>query len=129
MEEIRQTDLALRYLSEAAELEPDDPGVHYNLGTLYLRLGQWEKAEGELQRAAQLKPDLPGMIGLLHRSRREMKARAKRISTQNIVFSLLLLAVLIPSALLGVMTVAASVFFHETSELLAVANGLRVAKT
>jgi len=54
--------------------------------------------------------------------------RAKVISKQNIVFSLLVLAVLIPSSLLGLMTVAAAVFFHEASELLAVANGLRAGK-
>lgn len=55
--------------------------------------------------------------------------RARGISTQNIVFSLLILAVLIPSALVGIMTVAIAVFFHEISELLAVANGLRVARS
>ena len=54
--------------------------------------------------------------------------RARRISNQNIAFSLLVLAVLIPSAVVGVMTVAIAVFLHEASELLAVANGLRVAK-
>jgi len=53
--------------------------------------------------------------------------RARRISVQNIVFSLLILAVLIPSSLIGIMSVALAVFFHEASELLAVANGLRVA--
>ena len=54
--------------------------------------------------------------------------RVRTISRQNIIFSLLILAVLIPSALIGIMTVAMAVFFHEASELLAVANGLRVAK-
>lgn len=54
--------------------------------------------------------------------------QARQISTQNVIFSLLILAVLIPTALLGMMSVAVAVFFHETSELLAVANGLRVAK-
>ena len=54
--------------------------------------------------------------------------RARIISKQNIIFSLLILAVLIPSALIGIMTVAVAVFFHEASELLAVANGLRTAK-
>lgn len=54
--------------------------------------------------------------------------RARRISLQNIVFSLLILAVLIPAALIGIMSVAFAVFFHEASELLAVANGLRVAR-
>lgn len=54
--------------------------------------------------------------------------RTHRISTQNIVFSLGILAVLIPAALSGILTVALAVFIHETSELLAVANGLRVAR-
>ena len=54
--------------------------------------------------------------------------RARRISTQNIIFSLLILAVLIPSALIGIMSVAIAVFVHEASELLAVGNGLRVAR-
>ncbi len=53
---------------------------------------------------------------------------ARQISKQNIVFSLIVLALLIPSALGGFLSVAAVVFFHEVSELLAVANGLRVAK-
>lgn len=54
--------------------------------------------------------------------------RARRIIVQNIVFSLLILAVLIPSALIWVMSVAFAVFFHEGSELLAVANGLRLVR-
>ena len=54
--------------------------------------------------------------------------RARGISAQNIVFSLFILAVLIPSALIGIMTVAIAIFFHEGSEILAVANGLRVAR-
>ncbi|MHA1376687.1 MAG: HAD-IC family P-type ATPase, partial [Promethearchaeota archaeon] len=54
--------------------------------------------------------------------------RAKKISHQNIIFSLVILVILIPSALLGLMNVAMAVFFHEASELLAVANGLRVPK-
>lgn len=55
--------------------------------------------------------------------------RVRRISRQNIVFSLILLAILIPSSLLGVLSVAAAVFIHEVSELLAVANGLRVRRS
>ena len=53
--------------------------------------------------------------------------RSRKITTQNIIFSLMVLAVLIPAALVGIMSVAVAVFFHESSELLAVANGLRVA--
>lgn len=52
--------------------------------------------------------------------------KARRISAQNIVFSILLLAALIPAALTGALSVAAAVLVHEGSELLAVANGLRV---
>lgn len=52
--------------------------------------------------------------------------RAQGISRQNIVFSLLVLAVLIPGALLGILGIAAAVIAHEGSELLAIGNGLRV---
>jgi len=55
--------------------------------------------------------------------------RARRIGLQNIVFSILILAILIPAALTGVLSVALAVFLHEISELLAVANGLRVARS
>ncbi|MFZ5876133.1 MAG: heavy metal translocating P-type ATPase [Nitrospirota bacterium] len=54
--------------------------------------------------------------------------KARRISAQNIVFSVLLLAVLIPTALAGYLSVALTVLVHETSELLVVANGLRVSR-
>ena len=54
--------------------------------------------------------------------------KARSVSTQNIVFSLTVLAVLIPSALSGILSVAGAVFFHEASELLAVANGLRAGR-
>ena len=53
---------------------------------------------------------------------------ARAISVQNILFSLLILGVLIPGAVLGALSVVAAVFAHEISELLAVANGLRVAR-
>lgn len=53
-------------------------------------------------------------------------ATARRISMENIAFSLLLLAVLIPLAVGGFLSVAFAVLVHEVSELLAVANGLRV---
>lgn len=54
--------------------------------------------------------------------------KARGISLQNIVFSILLLAVLIPSALIGILTVAIAVTVHEVAELIAVGNGLRVAQ-
>jgi len=52
-------------------------------------------------------------------------ARVRTITRQNIVFSILVLAVLVPSALIGVMSVTMAVLAHEVSELLAVLNGLR----
>ena len=51
--------------------------------------------------------------------------RAQFISKQNIVFSLLLLAVLIPTSIAGLLTVALAVTAHEVAELIAVLNGLR----
>ena len=54
--------------------------------------------------------------------------KARSISTQNIVFSIAVLAVLIPTALAGILGVTAAVIFHEASELLAVGNGLRVVR-
>jgi heavy metal translocating P-type ATPase len=57
-----------------------------------------------------------------------MGRRARRIGMQNIVFSLMVLAILIPSALLGVLGVAAVILFHEASEMIAVANGVRAGR-
>ena len=54
--------------------------------------------------------------------------KALSVSTQNIVFSVAVLAMLIPTALAGVLGVTAAVIFHEASELLAVGNGLRVIR-
>jgi Cd2+/Zn2+-exporting ATPase len=54
--------------------------------------------------------------------------RSRWIGLQNIVFSVLLLAALIPAAVSGLLGITVAVFAHEASELLAVANGLRVAR-
>jgi Cd2+/Zn2+-exporting ATPase len=51
--------------------------------------------------------------------------KARRVSRQNVVFSLLVLAALIPLGLAGMASVVLIVLAHEGSELLAVANGLR----
>lgn len=55
-------------------------------------------------------------------------AKARRISTQNIVFSIAVLVVLIPLAVMGLIGVAFTVLVHESAELLAVANGLRAGR-
>ena len=70
---------------------------------------------------ALMADDLAKVAEALHLGR-----KARRISAQNIAFSILLLAALIPAALTGALSVAAAVLIHEGSELLAVANGLRV---
>jgi heavy metal translocating P-type ATPase len=51
--------------------------------------------------------------------------RARRIGGQNITFSILLLAILVPSAVVGVLAVAVAVTAHEVAEIIAVLNGLR----
>lgn len=64
--------------------------------------------------------DLRGVVYALQTGR-----RAVGIMRQNIAFSIVLLAILIPSAVVGVLTIAWAVIAHEGAELLAVANGLR----
>ncbi|MGB9177175.1 MAG: cation-translocating P-type ATPase, partial [Methanoregula sp.] len=54
--------------------------------------------------------------------------KALAVSNQNIVFSIAVLAILIPTALAGILGVTAAVVFHEASELLAIGNGLRAVK-
>ena len=54
--------------------------------------------------------------------------QVRRISAQNIVLSLFVLAALIPLAVTGSISVTVAVVVHEASELLAVANGLRAGR-
>ncbi|MCO5315153.1 MAG: cation-translocating P-type ATPase [Solirubrobacterales bacterium] len=58
----------------------------------------------------------------------QLGRRATRISRQNLVFSVILLAVLIPSAVVGLLSVVIAVAVHEIAELLAVSNGVRAAR-
>ncbi|MHB8959770.1 MAG: heavy metal translocating P-type ATPase, partial [Candidatus Limnocylindrales bacterium] len=54
--------------------------------------------------------------------------KARAVSRQNLAFSLVLLAVLIPGAAAGMFSIAIAVTVHEVAELLAVGNGLRAAR-
>jgi Cd2+/Zn2+-exporting ATPase len=54
--------------------------------------------------------------------------RSNHLGRQNIAFALTTLTLMIPSALVGILTVALAVVFHEASELIAVGNGLRVGR-
>ncbi len=64
--------------------------------------------------------DLSGVVYAVRLGR-----KAQAVSRQNIVFSIALLAVLVPSAILGLLTVAIAVTAHEVAEIIAVLNGLR----
>ncbi|GAB4365515.1 MAG: cation-translocating P-type ATPase [Methylohalobius crimeensis] len=72
---------------------------------------------------ALMADDLAKLVDALRLGR-----RARRVSRQNIVFSLLVLAALIPTGLAGLINIALTVLAHEASELLAVANGLRARR-
>lgn len=51
--------------------------------------------------------------------------KTRHISRQNIAFSILILAVLVPAAVTGGLSIAVAVLVHEVSEIIAVLNGLR----
>ncbi len=55
--------------------------------------------------------------------------KARRVSVQNIVFAIIVLAILIPAGVSGLISITVAVMAHEASELLAVANGLRAGRT
>ena len=66
-----------------------------------------------------------------HKAEKPWPNEAQRrlsIVRQNVVFSIVVLAVLIPVALSGVISITMTVVAHEAAELLAVANGLRALK-
>ena len=67
--------------------------------------------------------DLRKLTQALHLGR-----RAREISRQNILLSLVVLAVLIPLAVSGLVGLAVAMIVHATSVLLAVANGMRVGR-
>ena len=54
--------------------------------------------------------------------------RTRAIVRQNIVLSLIILAVLVPGALIGRFSLPVAVLAHELSELFVIANGLRLAR-
>ena len=72
---------------------------------------------------ALMADDLEKLYEAIHIGR-----KAREVSRQNIIFAILILLILIPAGVSGLISVALTVFVHEASELLAVANGLRAAK-
>ncbi|NUL44122.1 cadmium-translocating P-type ATPase [Cellulosimicrobium funkei] len=55
--------------------------------------------------------------------------RGRAIINQNIILSLLIIAVLLPLAITGVLGLAAVVLVHELAEVIVILNGLRAATT
>ena len=72
---------------------------------------------------ALMADDLKKVTEALHLGR-----KARKVSLQNIVFSIIVLVLLIPAAVSGLISITVTVFAHEASELLAVANGLRAGR-
>ncbi|WP_035756833.1 heavy metal translocating P-type ATPase [Granulicoccus phenolivorans] len=55
--------------------------------------------------------------------------RARGIMNQNVVLSVLIIAILLPLAIFGVLGLAAVVLIHEIAEVVVILNGLRAART
>lgn len=56
-----QADAALSQLEEAARLEPDNPTSHYNLGLLYLKKKDYDRARASAHKAYAMGFPLPGL--------------------------------------------------------------------
>jgi tetratricopeptide (TPR) repeat protein len=56
-----QADAALDQLEQAALLEPDNPTSHYNLGLLYLKKKDYDKARASADKAYGMGFPLPGL--------------------------------------------------------------------
>ena len=90
-----------------------------------LNLAQFDNGLKAIEAAdvALMSSDLTKIVEAL-----ELARQVRGVSRQNVVFSIALLGVLIPAALLGALGVAATVVAHEVGELIAVANGLRAGR-
>jgi Flp pilus assembly protein TadD len=60
-----ETDAALVHYRKAVELQPNDPGAHYNLAVGLTRKGEIDSAIAELRIALQLDPAYPDAEPLL----------------------------------------------------------------
>lgn len=56
-----QTDAALEQLEHSARLEPENPTAHYNLGLLYVKKKDYDKARSSAQKAYGMGFPLPGL--------------------------------------------------------------------
>lgn len=58
---VGQADTALEHLEESARLDPDNPTAHYNLGLLYVKKKDYDKARASAQKAYGMGFPLPGL--------------------------------------------------------------------
>lgn len=56
-----KTDTAMKMFVEAERLNPDDPRINYNLGLMYMKTKDYEKANRYAQKAYKLGFPLPGL--------------------------------------------------------------------
>lgn len=56
-----KTDVAMKMFIEAERLNPEDPRINYNLGLMYVRAKDYEKANRYAQKAYKLGFPLPGL--------------------------------------------------------------------
>ncbi len=59
----------------------------------------------------------------------EISLKMNRVTWQNIIFSMAVVAFLVVVSLLGLTDIAISVIIHEGSTLVVILNGLRLLKT
>lgn len=72
---------------------------------------------------ALMADDLGKVVDAVHIGR-----RTRHVVRQNIGLSMAILAVLVPGALVGELTLPVALLAHELSELAVIANGLRLAR-
>lgn len=65
--EKKEFEEAIKYLREAAELQPNNLETYENLACCYIAMGQIAAAKSELHKILQLKPDHAGAYALLSR--------------------------------------------------------------
>ena len=67
---LRQDEKAVPVLQEALKRDPFNPIIHYELGTAYIRLEQWDDARAALTKSLEIEPEQPnaytnlGMLSL-----------------------------------------------------------------
>ena len=72
---------ALRYISRAAKLKPDNGYIHDSLGWVHYQQGNYKKARGVLEMAVELAPDDPAILDHLAETYRALGLQEKAKNT------------------------------------------------